>query len=268
LDRKELHNISAKRSINGVFAGHYAIRGIISDHLGRHEDAMADYRTALSGDPELAEGMHWLDRLLYNVQERPPTIADRLAYLEAQLALPPEATVVEIGAGLGALTEPLAQRVARVLALEVDRGCCRVLRARLAALPNVEIRCEDALTFPWAAHAGAYVVGAIPYHITSPLLVALADAGRAVRAAWIILQEEVAQRLLASKTERDAQKGLLFLGVLAAFACSATYIIGAAMRTLKPEFFPDRADEVFMYVMLHMFPVGVKGLLVAGMMAI
>ena len=70
------------------FAGHYAIRGIVHDRMGNHEKAMADYRDALTQDEELADGMHWLDRLLYNVPEPPPTIADRLRYLERQMALP------------------------------------------------------------------------------------------------------------------------------------------------------------------------------------
>ncbi len=78
------------------FAGHYAIRGIAYDHLAQHEPAMADYRAALARDRDLAKGMHWLDRLLYNVQERPPTIADRLRYLEAQFALPPDQRVLNM----------------------------------------------------------------------------------------------------------------------------------------------------------------------------
>lgn len=76
------------------FGGNYAIRGIIYDHLGRYEKAMADYEKALELYPEVAEGMHWLDRLLYNVQEAPPTVADRLAYLEEQMTLPPSQRVL------------------------------------------------------------------------------------------------------------------------------------------------------------------------------
>jgi tetratricopeptide (TPR) repeat protein len=70
------------------FPGHYAIRGIVHDHMGDHQLAMADYRQALAQDAALADGMHWLDRLLYNVPKPTPTIADRLRYLEQQMALP------------------------------------------------------------------------------------------------------------------------------------------------------------------------------------
>ncbi|GBF27245.1 hypothetical protein MnTg02_02292 [bacterium MnTg02] len=70
------------------FAGNYANRGIILDHLGRHKDAISDYELSLGMDNDVAKGMHWLDRLLYNIQEIPPTVADRLAYLKKQMTLP------------------------------------------------------------------------------------------------------------------------------------------------------------------------------------
>lgn len=82
--------------IDPEFGGNYAIRGIIYDHSGRHRQAMADYELSLKKSPEVAEGMHWLDRLLYNVQERPPTVEDRLAYLKQQFQLPESERVLQI----------------------------------------------------------------------------------------------------------------------------------------------------------------------------
>ncbi len=78
------------------FGGHYATRGIIFDRVGRYEEAMADYAKALELDPELTEGMHWIDRLLYNVQETPPTVADRLRYLREQFALPADQRLLRV----------------------------------------------------------------------------------------------------------------------------------------------------------------------------
>lgn len=80
--------------INPKFAGNYATRGIIYDHIGKYELAIADYEKSLTMDPEVADGMHWLDRLLYNIQERPPTVGDRLKYLKNQMALPPSKRVL------------------------------------------------------------------------------------------------------------------------------------------------------------------------------
>jgi SSS family solute:Na+ symporter len=82
--------------------------------------------------------------------------------------------------------------------------------------------------------------------------------------SWIACNFGTVQRLLASRSERDAQKSLLFLAVLANIACFLTFAVGAGMRKLSPN---SVADEAFMEVMLTMFPVGVRGLLVAGIMA-
>jgi len=70
------------------FAGSYANRGILLDTMGRHEEALADYTVALDLDPSIADGPHWLTRFLRNQAEAPPTIADRAAYLRAELAKP------------------------------------------------------------------------------------------------------------------------------------------------------------------------------------
>lgn len=70
------------------FGGNYAIRGITLDTLGRHHEAMADYAKALERDPAIADGMGWFDRFYYNVQQKPPSIADRLRYLRQQMKLP------------------------------------------------------------------------------------------------------------------------------------------------------------------------------------
>ena len=70
------------------FGATYANRGILLDTIGRHEEALADYTHALKLDPDLAEGPHWLTRFLRNQPEPPPTIADRAAYLRAELAKP------------------------------------------------------------------------------------------------------------------------------------------------------------------------------------
>ena len=78
----------AALAIEPEFAAGIANRGILLDTMGRHEDALKAYQAALVLDPDLSDGMHWIDRLLYNVQVRPPTVEDRMRYLEEQLALP------------------------------------------------------------------------------------------------------------------------------------------------------------------------------------
>ncbi len=81
-------------AIDPEFAAGIANRGILLDTVGRHEEARDAYRRALALDPELSDGMHWIDRLLYNVQVRPPTIEDRMHYLDEQLKLPDDRRVL------------------------------------------------------------------------------------------------------------------------------------------------------------------------------
>lgn len=106
--------------------------------------------------------------------------------------------VVEIGAGLGALTEPLARRAGRVIAVEVDRGIAALLTQRMAPYPQVTVRCQDILDFAWEGRGRVTVVGAIPYHITSPILVALSEHRAAIHRAVVVVQQEVARRLAAA----------------------------------------------------------------------
>ncbi len=77
-------------------ASAFANRGILHDRLGQYERAMADYAQALSLDAEIADGPGFLTRFLRNQPERPPSVADRLAYLQAELAKPEEERVLRM----------------------------------------------------------------------------------------------------------------------------------------------------------------------------
>lgn len=70
------------------FAPSYANRGILHDRMGQYEKAIADYEKALQLDPEMVEGPNWLTRFLRLQVDKPPTIADRAAYLRQELAKP------------------------------------------------------------------------------------------------------------------------------------------------------------------------------------
>lgn len=111
---------------------------------------------------------------------------------------------LEIGAGLGALTLACAGLASRVIALEVDRGLHEVLAGILQkeGVRNVELRLADAQELDWAAlraMAGQelVVVGNLPYVITSPLLFQLLENRAHWRSATLMVQREVAARVLA-----------------------------------------------------------------------
>jgi 16S rRNA (adenine1518-N6/adenine1519-N6)-dimethyltransferase len=116
--------------------------------------------------------------------------------------LPPGAPpVVEVGAGLGALTAALAGRGAHVVALERDRELCPLLRARFAETPLVEVVEGDALAADLRAlhqRLGPLTLcGNIPYNLTSPLLAwALGARETWVRTVFMV-QREVADRLVS-----------------------------------------------------------------------
>ncbi|HZE21703.1 MAG TPA: 16S rRNA (adenine(1518)-N(6)/adenine(1519)-N(6))-dimethyltransferase RsmA [Desulfobaccales bacterium] len=127
----------------------------------------------------------------------------------AALGLTGEETVVEIGAGLGALTGFLAQAARRVIALERDPELARFLREDLfMETPGVEIICQDVLEFDFqeaCLQSGRplAVVGNLPYQITSPLLFTLMRESAAVTQAVLMMQQEVGDRLLASPGTKD-----------------------------------------------------------------
>lgn len=109
--------------------------------------------------------------------------------------------VVEIGAGLGALTLALAETGARVTAIEVDDGLVRALREVLAERPGVELLHADATTLDWArvapAHAQAVLVANLPYNVATPLVADLLDGAPGVARMLVMVQREVGERLVA-----------------------------------------------------------------------
>ena len=124
-----------------------------------------------------------------------PTILNGILRLAE---LTPEDVVVEIGAGTGTLTEALARRVRRLLALELDRDLIAPLRQRFADRPHVEIVQADALTFDWArVPAPIKVVANLPYGTAVAILLRLLNQRSHLRCAVIMLQREVAERLYA-----------------------------------------------------------------------
>ncbi|HVV48497.1 MAG TPA: 16S rRNA (adenine(1518)-N(6)/adenine(1519)-N(6))-dimethyltransferase RsmA [Polyangia bacterium] len=120
--------------------------------------------------------------------------------------------VVEIGAGLGALTAALLALdppPARLVAIERDPDMLRVLQAELGGEPRLEIAAADAAAFDFGAAARAagrpaIVVGNLPYQIASALILGLLEAGRAgaVGRAVVMIQREMAKRITAPPGSR------------------------------------------------------------------
>ena len=121
-------------------------------------------------------------------------------------------TVLEIGSGLGAVTEVLIRRARRVIAIEVDRRLAGLLAERLGANERVEILSEDVLRLDLADRVGsgpALVVGSLPYRITAPILRWLIDHRARFAGALLITQREVAEKIAASPGKEGSALGIL-----------------------------------------------------------
>ncbi len=126
--------------------------------------------------------------------------ANLLAKIVASAEVDADTTVLEIGAGAGTLTEQIAQRAGRVIAVEIDERLAPLLRQRLAPYPTVELLFADILAVDLAALFGdqPYVVIAnVPYYITSAILRHLLESPARPARAVMTVQLEVAQRMLA-----------------------------------------------------------------------
>ena len=120
----------------------------------------------------------------------------------------PEQPVVELGAGLGALTYHLLNCRGQVIAIERDRELVPHLSDYLQpAGARLQIREADAARLDYALMAQEFgplsVAGNLPYQLSGRILVSLADARGAVRQAVLLVQREVADRLLASPPGRE-----------------------------------------------------------------
>ncbi|WP_461225577.1 16S rRNA (adenine(1518)-N(6)/adenine(1519)-N(6))-dimethyltransferase RsmA [Lacticaseibacillus suihuaensis] len=127
--------------------------------------------------------------------------------------------VIEIGPGIGALTEFLAEAAHRVLALEIDPRLLPVLAETLAPYANVDVVEADVLKADLATLIADHfdgqhrvkVVANLPYYITTPILMHLIDTPIDFASITVMMQKEVAARLTAQPNSKDY--GSLSIGV-------------------------------------------------------
>lgn len=180
-------------------------------------------------------------------------IADSLGDLSA-------ATVLEIGPGHGAITDLLATRARRLIAVELDRALAAELRFRFRNHGNVKILEQDILTvdLPTLLLTGSagespdstatHIVGNLPYYITSDILLHLFRTSVAapglLTSAVLMMQREVADRVASPPGRRD-------FGLLSATA--QMHAIPEILFTLGPESFspPPEVDSSVLRLRFH-----------------
>jgi len=113
--------------------------------------------------------------------------------------------VLEIGPGIGALTEHLARMVQQVLAVEIDQRMFAILRETLSPYPNVTVVNQDILKADLKQEAAKVftkplplkVVANLPYYVTTPILMHLIESELKIKQIVVMIQKEVAERISA-----------------------------------------------------------------------
>ncbi len=121
-----------------------------------------------------------------------------------------ETTVIEIGPGIGALTEQIAKQAKEVFAFEIDERLLPVLEDTLAPYDNITIFHQDILQVDFEQFAKDYlaessclvVIANLPYYITTPIIMALLESDLPVETMVLMMQKEVANRLEAKPSTK------------------------------------------------------------------
>jgi 16S rRNA (adenine1518-N6/adenine1519-N6)-dimethyltransferase len=140
-------------------------------------------------------------------------------------------TVVEVGPGRGSLTDILAERSGRLIAVEIDRALAEQLREKYRDRPNVEIVQGDVLETDLHTLAGAdfLLIGNVPYYITTPIVFKALDPPIPRRSVFLV-QREVADRMTAK--EDTESYGALSVNV--AVVANTEQVMSVPASSFKP----------------------------------
>ena len=117
---------------------------------------------------------------------------------------------IEIGPGIGTLTQYLAEKAGRVIAIEVDTGLLPVLSETLKGFENTTVISADVLKVDMRELISRYaegrkvkVVANLPYYITTPILMTMLEAGLPIESYTLMVQKEVADRMQAGPGSKE-----------------------------------------------------------------
>ncbi len=160
--------------------------------------------------------------------------------------LTPTDTVLEIGPGRGILTEALCRTAGHVTAIEVDPRLHAYLTERQPRFSNLTLVLADAMTYP-IEHLpiGAIVVANLPYYLSTPLLFRLLDQRDRFPRMVLMLQNEVADRLVAKPGSSDYG----ILSVMAQYAAEITKAFRVSAQCFRPK--PDVGSAVVLLKTKH-----------------
>jgi len=131
---------------------------------------------------------------------------DHVRRIAEAAELSPGDTVLEIGPGIGTLTQALAETGASVVAVELDKRFLPVLEKTLGAYKNVRVIWGDVLKLDILKEVGAQtfkVAANLPYYITTPIIFALLEQKLPLERLVVMVQKEVAERVVAKPGKKD-----------------------------------------------------------------
>ena len=122
-----------------------------------------------------------------------------------------ECDVIEIGPGLGALTEIIAPKCNRLLCYEIDKDLIPILKSNLAEYDNIEIINNDVLKCNvdndieehFKNHKRVVLISNLPYYITTPIILGLLEQTAKIETYVMMMQEEVANRICSKPDVKD-----------------------------------------------------------------
>lgn len=143
-------------------------------------------------------------------------------------------TIIEIGAGRGALTKHLVEKDCKLVAIEFDRELIESLREEMSALANFVLIESDALTMDFCAAIQpalkARVVANLPYNISTAILQRLIEQRRCITEMILMLQREVVERIMAPPG--SSERG--YLSVLVEAYCEVEKLFDVAPTAFRP----------------------------------
>ncbi|MBQ4472742.1 MAG: 16S rRNA (adenine(1518)-N(6)/adenine(1519)-N(6))-dimethyltransferase RsmA [Lachnospiraceae bacterium] len=166
--------------------------------------------------------------------------------------------VLEIGPGIGTMTQYLCESAGQVAAVEIDRNLIPILEDTLSAYDNVRIINEDILKTDLAALSQEYggkafkVVANLPYYITTPILMSLLEGHVPVKNITVMVQKEVADRMQIGPGRKDY--GALSLGVQ--YYCEPYIVANVPPNCFMPR--PKVGSAVIRLTLYEKPPVAVK----------
>jgi 16S rRNA (adenine1518-N6/adenine1519-N6)-dimethyltransferase len=174
----------------------------------------------------------------------------------------PGEPLVEIGPGLGAMTQPLVERAGHLTVIELDRD----LAARLRRHTQLEVIEADVLKVDFRALAQAAgrplrVVGNLPYNISTPILFHLLDAVDVVQDQHFMLQKEVVDRMAASPGSKDYGR----LTVMLQWRYAIENVLDVPPEAFDP---PPRVDSAVVRMQPLPAPEGVEPALLGELVAV